>query len=548
MGGNLSKISRKGSKGERGEKGDTPNIEFKYENDTGKLSFRSNGIKVDASYINSCNIITTDNIVANTILEIVFKDEYIGDKTSQEICNACKAKKKIIGKLDNKTLNFSVIECDVNGNVSLKTLIDNETHEFICSSDDKWSKNVVSLVTDEDFDKAKEEQSKLISANADLISANTSAIAKNADLISNNANKIKDNKAATDTAIEQNTTAIGENKANILSQGTAITNLTEDVSDINKEVKTIGNSISGLPDRISTVEKGVGAAQENISSIQSIVQENLQSITNLQLNKLDKSIWEDFIKSGGTSGIIDLGTFAYEYDGDTGETIKDQTQEYEDAINSAIETGIYKVSWTEQGIVDTSVIIVMKCKDNLKNDYVLQIKFTPSMFHEVLSSIDDNPDWYGVIYTRAYGRNKWTSWQVPFERSFYKRNDMNSPDETTYPTTEAVSNFVKDYVPSQLYPLPTEDVPTTLKPNTEYNFRGQSALNLSFPVDTEDGDVICVRFMSTETPTNLVIDMSNVIDFELIPEKMTWYEICAKYDVGMMLWVLAYSEYSLDGE
>lgn len=149
---------------------------------------------------------------------------------------------------------------------------------------------------------------------------------------------------------------------------------------------------------------------------------------------------------GATPSIIDLGTFAYEFDGDTGETIEDQTQEYGDAIDSAIETGMYKISWTEQGIVDTSVIIVMKCKDNLKNDYVLQIKFTPSMFHEVLSSIDDDPNWYGVIYTRAYCRNKWTPWQEPFERSFYKTNDMDNPNEQTYPTTKAVSNFVNDKI------------------------------------------------------------------------------------------------------
>ena len=91
-------------------------------------------------------------------------------------------------------------------------------------------------------------------------------------------------------------------------------------------------------------------------------------------------------------------------------------------------------------------------------------------------------------------------------------------------------------------------IPPLLSPNTEYNFGEVENLTLSFSWDASDGDVICVRFVSGDTPTNLIVDFTNTTFHEFIPEKNTWYEIYAKYDETILMWVLAYSEYSLDGE
>ena len=48
--GNLSKAKAK--------KGETPSIEFKYDEVTGELSFRSNGILVDKGYVSSHGLVT----------------------------------------------------------------------------------------------------------------------------------------------------------------------------------------------------------------------------------------------------------------------------------------------------------------------------------------------------------------------------------------------------------------------------------------------------------------------------------------------------------
>ena len=48
--GNLSKAKAK--------KGETPSIEFKYDESTGELSFRSNGILVDKGYVSSHGLVT----------------------------------------------------------------------------------------------------------------------------------------------------------------------------------------------------------------------------------------------------------------------------------------------------------------------------------------------------------------------------------------------------------------------------------------------------------------------------------------------------------
>ena len=92
---------------------------------------------------------------------------------------------------------------------------------------------------------------------------------------------------------------------------------------------------------------------------------------------------------------------------------------------------------------------------------------------------------------------------------------------------------------------PVYKIPSTLKPNTAYNFDIQTNITLSFPSVANDGDVIYVSFQSLGT-LNLVVDTTNTYDFELIPEMNTGYEIYAKYIQiqGVGKWIVKYSGYT----
>lgn len=95
----------------------------------------------------------------------------------------------------------------------------------------------------------------------------------------------------------------------------------------------------------------------------------------------------------------------------------------------------------------------------------------------------------------------------------------------------------------ELYPNTVTVVPTTLVPNTAYNFGSVENLTLSFPTEANDGDVIYVTFRSDGVnPTNLVVNTLNLHDdFDLIPESGLGYEIYAKFIDGF--WLAKYSEY-----
>ena len=102
----------------------------------------------------------------------------------------------------------------------------------------------------------------------------------------------------------------------------------------------------------------------------------------------------------------------------------------------------------------------------------------------------------------------------------------------------------------EVFPTPITVVPTVLEVNTAYNFGSQNAaLTLTFPSIANDGDVIYIGFVCREG-LNLVVDTTNTFDFELVPEKDTGYEIYAKCttNLGVLRWILKYSEYSGVGE
>ena len=67
MTGNISK-----AKGFRGEKGDTPSIVFTYDEDTGILSYDSDGILLNTNYVESQNLATKD-YVTEKVLELANK-------------------------------------------------------------------------------------------------------------------------------------------------------------------------------------------------------------------------------------------------------------------------------------------------------------------------------------------------------------------------------------------------------------------------------------------------------------------------------------------
>lgn len=125
----------------------------------------------------------------------------------------------------------------------------------------------------------------------------------------------------------------------------------------------------------------------------------------------------------------------------------------------------------------------------------------------------------------------WGSWERP-------RADRDG-DGNNITETYATKN--------ELRPTPERVVPTTLNPNTDYNFSVQEVLTLTFPSVAKDGDVICISFLSYDTATNLTIDTTNTNDIDLVPEVNTGYEIYAKYNMDVALWIVKYSEYSIEG-
>ena len=53
-----------GIQGEKGEKGDTPGITFFYDEKTGDLSYKSDGILLDREYVDSNNLVTKEELAS----------------------------------------------------------------------------------------------------------------------------------------------------------------------------------------------------------------------------------------------------------------------------------------------------------------------------------------------------------------------------------------------------------------------------------------------------------------------------------------------------
>ena len=101
---------------------------------------------------------------------------------------------------------------------------------------------------------------------------------------------------------------------------------------------------------------------------------------------------------------------------------------------------------------------------------------------------------------------------------------------------------VKDSI-ENLNPTPIKIIPTTLATDKKYNFGEVAELNLAFPTDANDGDVIYLTFKSGAVATNLTIDTTNTCDIEVIPETNTGYEIFGMFNGS--IWIINYSEYTV---
>ena len=140
-----------------------------------------------------------------------------------------------------------------------------------------------------------------------------------------------------------------------------------------------------------------------------------------------------------------------------------------------------------------------------------------------------------------------------FEESGYlsERNinaEINPDAEAESYTHYDIPNVgaVINYVDAQMNRAPEHELPSVLKPNTEYNLGHITDAVLLFPEDAHDGDVIYVVFTAGTPYDNVVIAInidftSGLEDFE--PEPGKKYEIYGKYDVRDAIWLCGYSEY-----
>jgi len=96
---------------------------------------------------------------------------------------------------------------------------------------------------------------------------------------------------------------------------------------------------------------------------------------------------------------------------------------------------------------------------------------------------------------------------------------------------------------SDLYSLPITNPDVTIEPNKAYNFGYINEFTLSLPTQASDGDVIYIGFVCLDE-MNFVVDMTNIFEFDLVPEINTGYEIYAKFNGYLHKWIVKYSEYT----
>lgn len=139
----------KGDAGEQGPKGDTPSIVLRYDPETGNLYYSSDGILIDKEYIESQNLVARDEVNELTQFVINLNSSFAGDKTYDEIVEAYKDGKEIIGVMPdmNITFRFALTAYSDTG-VQLMAIMANSVLTIMCTSDNVWSISPVGLVTD----------------------------------------------------------------------------------------------------------------------------------------------------------------------------------------------------------------------------------------------------------------------------------------------------------------------------------------------------------------------------------------------------------------
>ena len=122
-----------------------------------------------------------------------------------------------------------------------------------------------------------------------------------------------------------------------------------------------------------------------------------------------------------------------------------------------------------------------------------------------------------------------------------------------YQMMDADGNIPEDRMKKGLYPLPETELPPASsfgwqipELNKSYSIGDIGSLSLGFPDVANDGDVVYVSFYSTDDDNpNILLNTSNILICGDIPEFETQhlYEIYAKYNASLSVWLVGISEY-----
>jgi hypothetical protein len=256
--------------------------------------------------------------------------------------------------------------------------------------------------------------------------------------------------------------------------------------------------------------------------------------------------------------IVDLGTFEYDAYTESPENNK----AYVNAIDNAMETGIYKLCLHDIGRDFKTDAILIVTKSDM--DRVVQTMFTPYRLYKDSHSDITLPIFRVNTMNLDTGNFEWSPWKDfledkvdkeegkglssnDFTDNYKKQIEENSyhigrPEFLLTDTTDNLVDAINE-IYDGIYQTPITEIPTTLERNKRYNFGEVTELALAFPTIAYDGDVIYATFITGKTATSLTIDTTNTCDIEFIPEVNTGYEVYGTFNDS--IWIVNYSEYTV---
>ena len=229
---------------------------------------------------------------------------------------------------------------------------------------------------------------------------------------------------------------------------------------------------------------------------------------------------------------------------------------YPDEMNgdcfNGIESASNKVKEIEEKYSDyegnynypTVYAVVNYVKDKING---IKLELTDAQKEKIDNAIQKNPYIYEAGLTalyKYYPDEEYSEGDVQYEFGediYYIEQYTPDNEECNYAEFYDAETVARRIL--ALNPKPISIIPTTLKSCQKYNFGEVTELNLAFPTDANDGDVIYLTFKSGATATNLTIDTTNTCDIEVIPETNTGYEIFGMFNGS--IWIINYSEYTV---